>query len=177
METVMRRSVIISLFTFLILFSTAFFVNAQDTTGTEGNTGMENTTGTESTTGVQDPFGTDTTGVTGQTGTTGMPQNDDTIYETHADQWSQSLADELSLDASQRDSVKTILLDYQRQRAALSDQVMDENMLTEFNSNFNSRIQGLLDENQATSYNNYRQSWWNDINTTISNTSKNDGQY
>lgn len=143
-----------------IVLSAGMF--AQDTTST-GNTGT-GTTGT----------GMNETDQQQQTGTSESQsmQNDDQQYGTNADDWSQSLTDELKLNASQRDSVRSILLDYQRQRATLN-QDMTDTELSQFNSSFNDRISNILEEDQVNSYKSYNQSWWNDINSTISNTGRN----
>jgi hypothetical protein len=164
----------------VVVLIMAFAINiySQDTTGTgSGGTGSDGmgTTRPDTTNGVGSQGGNNDGMQNNQQSNTGASnmQNEDETFNSNADKWSQSLSDELSLNTTQRDSVRSILLDYQRQRSALSSQSMDDTQLTQFNSTFNDRINGLLNGDQVNSYNSFNKGWWNEINSSITNTGTN----
>lgn len=161
----LRMKRIFGYLTVLIMLLLSAGVYAQDSTSTGTSGTGSGTTGSESQDMQQEQQ---------QSGTTQSQsmQNDDQLFDSNADNWSQSLSDELRLNASQRDSVRSILLDYQKQRASLT-QDMSDTQLSQFNSRFNSRIMGILEDDQVNSYNSYNQGWWNEINSSISNTGRN----
>jgi hypothetical protein len=150
-----------SVVSLMLLFAISIY--AQDTTGNSGTgTNGASTPSRETGTNSQQQQGT---------GNTSM-QNEDDRYTSNADEWSGTLSDELKLNISQRDSVRSILLDYQKQRAATGGQNMDDSQLSQFNSSYNDKIMKILEDNQVESYNTYNKSWWNDINSSMSNTDK-----
>jgi len=90
-------------------------------------------------------------------------QEEDAQFNSNAEQWSARLSEKLNLNSSQSDSVKAIMIDYQRQRAALGDDLSND-QVNEFNSTFNKRIEAVLKEDQLKDFITYSANWWNDIN-------------
>jgi hypothetical protein len=80
--------------------------------------------------------------------------------------WTEDLRTRLNLREDQVTDINDIMLRYQRESTNIqgTPETMD-NSRTELQRRYSTEIEGVLDENQRMQWQNYSDTWWNNVNT------------
>lgn len=97
------------------------------------------------------------------------PQGNDT-YKQNAQKWTDQLDQKLSLTQEQKTRIQGILVDFQQ-----SGQTATTDNKDQLKTTYDNRIVSVLNENQKSMYNSYKDEWWSGI--TSSNTGTSNKQY
>lgn len=102
-------------------------------------------------------------------GQSGNAQGND-VYKQNAQKWTDQLDQRLSLTEEQKTRVQGVLVDFQQANMSATADNKDQLKTT-----YDNRIQSVLNDNQKSMYNSYKDEWWSTI--TASNPSpSNQGQ-
>ncbi len=104
--------------------------------------------------------------MTGKSGNTQSQGND--TYKQNAQKWTDQLDQRLSLTQEQKTRIQGILVDFQQANMSASTDNKDQMKTT-----YDNRIQSVLNDNQKSMYNSYKDQWWATI-TGSSNTGTSD---
>jgi hypothetical protein len=102
-------------------------------------------------------------------GQSGNAQGND-VYKQNAQKWTDQLDQRLSLTEEQKTRVQGILVDFQQANISATADNKDQLKTT-----YDSRIESVLNDNQKSMYNSYKDEWWSTITASNSGTS-NQGQ-
>lgn len=80
--------------------------------------------------------------------------------------WVDDLKNKLSLSDDQATQLSDILFRYNRESSILQDTPETiGNTRSELQKRYSTEIEGILDENQKTQWQSYKDSWWNSVNS------------
>jgi septal ring factor EnvC (AmiA/AmiB activator) len=96
--------------------------------------------------------------------------NDQDKFSQTADELTLTLSQKVNLTEDQREEIKTALVDYQKNISEIDPNVEEnqrDTKIFEVHDGIRSEIENVLDDNQMTAYNEFKDEWWRNVQTTI----------
>jgi hypothetical protein len=102
-----------------------------------------------------------------------MQQNktgDDAKYTKTANDLTQNLSTKVNLTADQREEINSALIDYQKDVSGIDPNMAEADRngkINELHNGIRTEIEDVLDDNQMTAYNGFKDEWWRNVQTQI----------